>query len=102
MEDRLWASLRRGERIVKSISVPVDSGVLEDDSRLYDALDALCGQLDIARPVWLSKHTQELKRYSHTFLKESDFIEAFPYKSLELEWAGENPHKDTAAYDEEF
>jgi len=71
---------------VNSASLEVSGELSHDEGQLYEAVDALCQELDIARPVWLSKHSRELILYSRTLLGESDFVEGFPYKALELEW----------------
>lgn len=45
----------------------------------------LCKPLDLACPVLLQKHVQELDRFSRTVFSQSDFIENIAFDHFEME-----------------
>ena len=56
-----------------------------DISGWMPVLHELCQALDLARPVILTKHINELDRFSHTIFKQSDFMEPIAFDRFEIE-----------------
>ena len=44
----------------------------------------VCKELDLPRPVMLSKHERDLRQFSHVVFKPSDFIEPVAFDTFEL------------------
>ena len=79
---RLWAVVRRHQHIEKD-GVRVMAGLILADAK--EALGELCREMDIERPMWLSKHENDWLKYHRTTFKAEHFIDHFPYDRLEIE-----------------
>lgn len=50
------------------------------------ALEEACRKLDIARPIWLDKHTREWDEFGQTRFLPDDFLESVDFQRLEIEY----------------
>lgn len=88
---RLWGILRRKQRIWQDEVVDVPG---DDAEATQDALSELCYKLDIPRPIWLKKHTDEIERFGHTSFTQDHFIETIEFDRFEIEYLREK-HRST-------
>lgn len=79
---RIWGQLKVREKIAKDTVAVFENGALPD---IHEAVDLLCRQLDIPRPVVLSKHEREYGNFSRTVFSPDDFIEQIPFHRFEVE-----------------
>ena len=57
---RIWVTLHKGHKIIARSDASSD---LEDSAEaLMDCLEQVYKRLDLAEPVWVSKHAKELYR----------------------------------------
>ena len=81
---KIWAKTLKQHKITKE-------AVREFPARPSDAegwnriLAELTKPLDLACPVLLDKHVQELARFNRTVFAQSDFIESVSFDKFELE-----------------
>ena len=71
---------------------PLDA---DDWSRL---IAEIAKPLDLACPVLLNKHVQELARFNRTWFTQADFIESVPFDRFELEIIPEKKKDKTVEY----
>ncbi|MDL2224872.1 hypothetical protein LJC20_01505 [Eubacteriales bacterium OttesenSCG-928-M02] len=76
---RLWAMVKKRQRMVADVVLPLD----EEDA-LAEPLTRVCQKLDLERPVVLPKHERDMASFHRTAFKARDFIDAFPYDSLDI------------------
>jgi hypothetical protein len=50
-----------------------------------EAVDEICREMDVARPIWLLKHEGEMERFGRTAFTPDDFIEEVPFERFEVE-----------------
>ena len=79
---KLWGVLRKRQRIAKQETVTAPSGDARD---VHDAVDELCRAFDIARPVWLDKHENEMEKFGRTIFLADDFMESVAFDRFEVE-----------------
>ncbi len=63
---RLWAKEFKDNRLLKDITI---SDMAEGKSRtkkVFDAVDEVCYEFDLSRPVWLEKNINEFQRRDKT------------------------------------
>lgn len=53
---------------------------------LMECLEQVYKELDMAEPVWVSKHAAELSRYGHTKFFPEDFVEPVSFDYFEIEF----------------
>jgi len=81
---KIWAKILKHHKIVQEAvreypARPLDA---EGWSRL---IADIAKPLDLACPVLLDKHVQELHRFNRTWFTQADFIESVPFDRFELE-----------------
>ncbi len=93
---RIWGILRRGDKMAHDCVVELAEGDLDE------ALDRLCAELDLPRPVVLGKHQGEFARFQRTVFRPDDFVESMPYSRFEVEVLRDRKKKDAAFATSEF
>lgn len=53
---------------------------------LNESLEVIYKQLDVAEPVWVSKHARELSAFSRTRFTQEDFLEPVDFDWMEIEF----------------
>lgn len=80
---RLWGKIWKDNHLLKDITISDSS----DDTRthkIFRALDELCLELDLGKPIWLDSNINEFKRHSKTRFTQDSFIEQIDFDSLEI------------------
>ncbi len=82
---KLWAKVHKQHKIIQeavrefSLARPLDA---EGWNRI---LVDLCKPLDLACPVLLNKHVQELASFNRTVFSPGDFMESVSFDRFEIE-----------------
>ncbi|MEG1560540.1 MAG: hypothetical protein RRY79_07180 [Clostridia bacterium] len=83
---RVWGKLKDGEgRVNESLILPIEAKKTIEIEDFAPIIYELCIKLDLARPVILNKHINEMKRFRRTVFKQADFIEDFYFETFEIE-----------------
>ena len=78
---KLWGLLKKDGKIIRQA---VSSR--EDGPDAFDeALQEICAQFDIEKPVLLNKHERELQKFSRTVFRRDDFLDSIPFDTFEVE-----------------
>ena len=81
---RLWIKLMKDNKIYKDITVENS----ENDTRthkVFHALDEVCYQFDLGKPIWLDATVSEFKRHDKARFTSDNFIEAIEFDYLEIQ-----------------
>ena len=79
-EGRLWVRLMKKHRVAKSAVAPCR----RDDPQ--EALRQILPGLDLSQPLWLPRHQADWDEFALTRFNAGDFIDVFPYDSMELSY----------------
>ena len=52
--------------------------------KVFEAIESICYDLDIPRPIWLDSNIADFKRYSKVRFYADSFIEEIPFDYLEF------------------
>lgn len=80
---RLWAKIFKDNRMLQDTQI-IDDG---DDTRthkIFHALDEICYQFDLGKPIWLDATVNEFKRHSKARFTQDNFIEHIDFDYLEI------------------
>ena len=80
---QIWFTLYRKQRPMRHDTITANT--------LQEAMTEIAKEWDIAQPIWLPKHDREWDAYSFTRFHPDDFIEPFPYDTLEVRNISESP-----------
>ncbi len=80
---RLWAKEWKDNRMLRDTVVEDAS----DDTRthkIFRALDEVCRQFDLSKPIWLDSTVEDFKRHDKTRFSRDNFIDAIDFDYLEI------------------
>ncbi len=80
---KLWGMIKKSNRTVQDIVYECARPETEQD--WANAIGVICAKLDLARPVLLNKHLNELHSFSRTVFRQEDFMEPIAFSRFELE-----------------
>lgn len=81
---RLWAKLIKDNRLLRDSVICNDT----DDTRthkVFDALDSICYEFDLGKPIWLDSTIEDFKRHSKTRFSKDNFVEEIEFDYLEIQ-----------------
>lgn len=80
---RLWAREFQDNHLLRDT-------VIEDDSdktrthKVFGALEEVCLQFDLGKPIWLESTVSDFKRHSRARFTQDNFVEEIDFDYLEL------------------
>ena len=80
---RIWAKEFENNHMIKDLVVEDGS----DDTRthkVFRALDEICSQFDLGKPIWLDATIHDFKRHDKARFTQDNFIETIDFDYLEI------------------
>ncbi len=80
---RLWGKIWQDNHLLRDVTICDDS----TDTRthkIFRALDEICMQLDLGKPIWLDHNITDFKRHSRTRFTADSFVEEIDFDYLEI------------------
>lgn len=81
---RLWAKIFKDNHLLQD-TVICDSS---DDTRthkVFHALDEVCYQFDLGKPIWLDATINDFKRHNKARFGQDNFVESIEFDFLEIQ-----------------
>ena len=81
---RMWGKIWKDNHLLKDTVVENDA----KDTRthkIFQALEEICYDFDLGKPIWLSSNVSEFQRHSKTRFRKDSFIEEIPFDYLEIQ-----------------
>lgn len=81
---RLWGKIWQDNHLLKDTTICDDS----QDTRthkVFHALEEICLQFDLGKPIWLDSNISEFRRHSRTRFRADSFVEEIPFDYLEIQ-----------------
>ncbi|MCM1496951.1 MAG: hypothetical protein NC124_00615 [Clostridium sp.] len=82
---RIWGKLIRENRLLRDMVVEIEDDKLSRTKKVYQALDEICYEFDLAKPIWLEKNKKEFIRYARTRFTKDSFIEDIDFDYLDFQ-----------------
>ncbi len=82
---KVWAKIVTQQKIKKDVVREFSPARPSDSRGWHEVLAELARPLDLACPVLLGKHVQELARFGRTSFLPSDFLESVAFDRFEVE-----------------
>ena len=80
---RLWGKIWKENRLLRDTVICNDS----DDTRTHEifaALDDICMEFDLSKPIWLDSTIAEFKRHSKARFTQDNFVDSIDFDYLEI------------------
>ena len=81
---RLWGKEFKDNRMIKDTTICDDS----DDTRthkIFNALDEICYEFDLSKPIWLDVNINEFKGPSKARFYQDSFVDSIDFDFLEIQ-----------------
>ena len=81
---RLWGKIWSENHLIQDTVICDES----DDTRthkIFRALDAICYEFDLSKPIWLDSNIEEFKKRDKTRFTKDNFVEAIDFDYLEIQ-----------------
>lgn len=82
---RMWGKLIKSNRLLKDSVITIHDYSMSRTSMIFQALDELCLQFDLEKPIWLDATVDEFKRHDKTRFFQDNFIETIEFDYFEIE-----------------
>lgn len=81
---RMWAKIFKDNHLLRDIEI---SDGTEDTRthKVFNALDKVCREFDLASPIWLDSNIKDFQRRSKTKFTKDSFIEDIEFDYLEID-----------------
>lgn len=81
---RLWAKIFENNHMLKD-TVIEDSSPDTRTHKVFHALEEVCYQFDLGKPIWLDVTVKDFRLHSKTRFYQSNFIEHIDFDYLEIQ-----------------
>lgn len=81
---RLWARIFQNNHMLRDTCIADD----REDTRthkVFRALEEVCYEFDLGKPIWLDKTVSDFRRHSKTRFTQDNFIEEIDFDYLEIQ-----------------
>ena len=66
-------------------TVVCDGGDYTRTHKIFRALDEICYDFDLSKPIWLDSTVTEFKRHSKTRFYQDNFVDSIDFDYLEIQ-----------------
>lgn len=80
---RLWAKLYQEQHLCRDIVIE-NTADTNRTKKIFSALEQVCYEFDLSKPIWLDSNITEFQKISKTRFNSDNFIDSFPYDYLEI------------------
>lgn len=81
---RLWGKIWKENRLIKDTVICDDSGDTRTH-KIFHALDAICYEFDLGKPIWLDSNIKEFQKRDKTRFTQDSFVEGIEFDYLEIQ-----------------
>lgn len=80
---RLWGKIFKDNKLLKDTVICDESGDTRTH-KIFHALDAVCYEFDLSKPIWLDSNITEFKRSNKTRFYQDNFVDTIEFDYLEI------------------
>lgn len=81
---RLWAKIFKDNHMLKDIVIQNNDNEMTRTKKIFSALDDVCMEFDLEKPIWLDSNISEFKKVAKTRFGADNFIESIDFDYLEV------------------
>ncbi|NLL72015.1 MAG: hypothetical protein GX237_00610 [Clostridiales bacterium] len=81
---RIWAKVFKDNKMIKDMVICNEDQGLRRTQKVFAAVDDICQEYDLAKPIWLDSNINDFKRDGRTRFNQDNFIETIGFDYLEI------------------
>lgn len=82
---RMWAKIFRNNHMIKDTVICNRDYSMSRTSMVFQAIDDICYEFDLGKPIWLDSNIADFKRHDKTRFNKDNFIESVDFDYLEIQ-----------------
>lgn len=82
---RMWGKIIKDNRLLKDTTISISDYSLSRTQMVFQALDDICYEFDLGKPIWLDANIHEFQLHAKTRFKQDHFIEHIDFDFLEIQ-----------------
>lgn len=80
---RLWGKIIKDNRLIKDVVV-CNEEKESRTSKIFKALEEICYDFDLSKPIWLDSTVAEFKKHDKARFTQDSFIDSIDFDYLEI------------------
>ncbi|MDF2803283.1 MAG: hypothetical protein K0S61_3186 [Anaerocolumna sp.] len=81
---RLWAKVFKENRLMRDVVICNEREDLNRTKKVFSAIDDICYEYDLSKPIWLDTNIDDFKRHDKTRFSQDNFIDSIDFDYLEI------------------
>ena len=81
---KIWFKMFKDTRLLETRTLE-DHSKATRTHKIFRALEEVCFELDLAKPIWLQSNINEFSRYAKTRFYQDSFVEEIDFDFLEMQ-----------------
>lgn len=81
---RLWGKEFKDNRMLRD-TVICDETDATRTHKIFNALDAICYEFDLSKPIWLDSTISDFKRHAKARFYQDNFVDSIDFDYLEIQ-----------------
>ena len=82
---RMWGKIWKDNHLIQDSVICNGDYSLSRTQMVFQALEDLCYQFDLGKPIWLDANISEFQRVAKTRFRQDSFIEVIEFDYLEIQ-----------------
>lgn len=82
---RMWAKIWKNNRMLRDTVIENPDYNISRTTMIFQALDDICYEFDLSKPIWLKANIDEFKRVDKTRFSQDSFIESVDFDYFEIQ-----------------
>ncbi len=82
---RMWGKIIKHNHLVKDTVISISDYSLSRTQMVFQALDEICYEFDLEKPMWLDAAVREFQLHSKVRFTQDHFIESIDFDYLEIQ-----------------
>ena len=81
---RIWAKMWENTHLVKDMTVCNDDSSMSRTAKVFAAIDTICEEFDLSKPIWLDNTIAEFQLHAKTRFYQDNFVDSIEFEYLEI------------------
>lgn len=81
---RMWGKQFEDNHMLKDTTICIEDYSLSRTTMVFQALDEICYEFDLGKPIWLDSNIKGFQLHSKTRFNQDNFIEHIEFDFLEI------------------
>lgn len=82
---RIWGQIFKNRKVIQEHIVCIEDYTMTRTKKVYQALEEICYEFDLAKPVWLKANQEEFICHARTRFTQDNFIEQIDFDYLDFQ-----------------